>query len=236
MDKALAEAFEATWPAAEYADAGGFRVGRGFGAGGRVSSARAAGDWAEGDIAAAAAIHRGWAQRPLFRALDDDQRLIAALEAQGYRRETPTAIFQITASALTDQPVQPVTAFAVWPPLAIQREIWSAGNISPARQAVMTRAPNPRAAILGRIEDRAAGAAFVAAHDGVAMIHAVEILPDWRRKGLAGWMLREAAFWAGAQGAGRLALAVSRSNTGAIALYRGLGFTEAAGYAYYGQD
>ena len=43
MDAALAEAFEISWPASEYADAGGFRVGRGLGAGGRVSSARAVG-------------------------------------------------------------------------------------------------------------------------------------------------------------------------------------------------
>ncbi|RJK98847.1 GNAT family N-acetyltransferase, partial [Paracoccus siganidrum] len=31
IDAALREAFQATWPAAEYADAGGFRVGCGLG-------------------------------------------------------------------------------------------------------------------------------------------------------------------------------------------------------------
>lgn len=233
MDRALSEAFERTWPAAEYRDAGGFRVGRGLGAGGRVGSARAVGDWRAADIDVAAALHEGWDQRALFRAQDDDSRLIAALEAQGFRRENPTAVMETAIAALTDRPVPPVTAFAIWPPLAIQREIWAAGNIGPARQAVMERVEANRAAILGRIEDRAAGAGFVAAYGGVALLHGLEILPDWRRKGLAGWMVRQAAFWAAEAGADRLALAVSRANEGAVAFYRSLGFREAAGYAYY---
>ena len=233
MDAALAEAFEATWPAAEYGDTGGFRVGRGLGAGGRVSSARTIGRWTEADIDAAIARHRGWDQQPVFRVSDDDTALTAALEARGFRRETPTAIMEIATSGLTDHEVPPVTAFALWPPLAIQREIWAEGNIGTARQAVIDRVPQPKTAILGRVSDRAAGAAFVAIHGGVAMVHCVEILTEWRRRGLAGWMMRQAAFWAEEQGVTRMGLAVSRANTGAVALYRALGFREVAGYGYY---
>lgn len=233
MDSGLAKAFEATWPAAEYADAGGFRVGRGLGAGGRVSSAHVIGAWSGADIDAAIAIHRMWDQSPIFRALDEDAALIAALEARDFKRVNPTAIMQIEADRLTDREIPSVTSFTIWPPLAIQRDIWAAGNIGTARQAVIDRVPQPKAAILGRIEDRAAGAGFAAIHGDVAMIHAIEILPPWRRKGLAGWMIRRAALWAVENGATRLGLAVSRANTGAISTYRSLGFTEAAGYAYY---
>lgn len=233
MDAALAEAFEATWPAAEYADAGGFRVGRGLGAGGRVSSARAAGNWTHDDIGLAINQHEQWGQSPLFRAWDRDQPLIAALEEHDFRRENPTAIMELETAALTDREIPPVTAFAIWPPLAIQREIWASGNINPARQDVMLRVAAPRTAILGRIEDRAAGAAFIAVHRNVAMVHCVEILPGLRRKGLAGWIMRCAAFWAAKHDAGRIALAVSRANTGAVALYSQLGFQEVAGYSYY---
>lgn len=233
MDAALAQAFEATWPAAEYADAGGFRVGRGLGAGGRVSSARALAGWKDGDIPAAVRKHQEWGQRPLFRALDDDDELVAALEAQGFRRENPTAIMEIETARLTDRDLPPVTAFAVWPPMAIQRDIWAAGNIGPARQAVMERVEMPVTSILGRIEDRAAGAAFAAIHQGIAMVHCVEVLPGWQRKGLAGWMMRQAAFWAAENRAERIGLAVSRANGGAMALYRRLGFREVAGYSYY---
>lgn len=236
MDAALRSAFEATWPAAEYADAGGFRVGRGYGAGGRVSSARAVGAWSPDDIARAEAIHRAWDQQPMFRALDSDADLIAALTQAGYRRETPTAIMAAPVAGLTDRAIPPVTTFAVWPPLAIQRDLWRAGSINDARQAVMMQAAAPKAAILGRIDDRAAGAAFVAISDGVAMVHAVEVLPAFRRRGLAGWMMRQAALWAADHGALRIALAVSRANTGARATYDGMGFAEVAGYSYFARD
>ncbi|TRW95056.1 GNAT family N-acetyltransferase [Paracoccus sp. M683] len=233
MDAVLAQAFETTWPAAEYADAGGFRLGRAPGAGGRVNSARRAGDWTQADLDTAIAIFGDWQQRPVFRVLDDDASLIAALEKRGFQRNNPTAIMTCPIAALTDRQVPPVTAFAVWPPLAIQREIWAAGNINAARQQVMERVPAPRTSILGRIKDRAAGAGFVAIHGDVAMVHAIEVAPDWRRAGMAGWMMRQAAIWAEEQAAARIGLAVSRANEGAVALYRGFGFDEVAGYGYY---
>lgn len=233
IDPGLAHAFDASWPAAEIREAGGFRVGRGQGGGRRVGAAHAAGGWSPDDIAAAEAVHRGWQQPALFRVDDGDERLAEALRARGYDRHDPTAILEAPLALLTDREVPQVTAFAVWPPLAIQREIWAAGGIGPARLAVMARVRGPRAAVLGRIEDRAAGSAFVAVSDGIAMLHALEILPPWRRKGLAGWMLRQAALWAADAGAGRMALSVTRANGGALALYRGLGFNEIAGYAYY---
>ncbi|AUH33791.1 GNAT family N-acetyltransferase [Paracoccus tegillarcae] len=235
MDATLALAFEATWPAAEYADAGGFRLGHTPGAGGRVNSARATGPWSQGDIDAAIDLFRGWNQPAVFRVMDDNTDLRAALEARGFAPSTPTAIMTCAADRLTDQPIPTITTFAVWPPLAIQRDIWAAGSINPARQAVMDAVPAPRASVLGRIKDRAAGAAFVAIHGDVAMVHAVEILPDWRRLGLAGWMMRQAAFWAVDQGAARIGLAVSRQNDAAMALYQHLGFSEVAGYGYYQQ-
>ncbi|WP_304615545.1 GNAT family N-acetyltransferase [Paracoccus sp. (in: a-proteobacteria)] len=232
-DPALAHAFEASWPPARTERAGGFLVGLGEGAGGRVSSARALPDWRPDDIPLAEAQHREWGQRPLFRAWNADQALIAALTDRGYGLEIPTLVLEAPVAALTDRPLPPVTGFALWPPLAIQRRIWEAGNINPARQAVMDRVALPKAALLGRLHDRAAAAGFVAAAGDVAMLHGLEVLPDFRRQGLAGWMVRQAAFWAAEQGAARLALAVSEGNAAARALYRGLGFTEAAGYGYY---
>lgn len=232
-DPALEAAFEATWPAAEYRLAGGLCVGRGAEAGGRVSSARAVGRWNADDIRAAEDIHRGWDQRALFRVADGDAALADALQARGYLPDTPTAIMAAPVARLTDLPVPPVTAFAIWPPLAIQRDIWAAGRIDPARQAVMARVAAPRCALLGRIDDRAAGAGFVALHEGVVMVHAVEVRPEWRRRGLAGWMMREAAFWAVRVGGARIAVAVSRDNLPAMALYRGLGLTETGGYRYF---
>lgn len=235
IDPALAAAFEATWPPAETAPAGGFVVGRGLGAGGRVSSARAAGPWQPEDIEAAEAVHAGWGQRPLFRAWDEDGALIEALRARGYAPEVPTLVLEAPVAALASPPLPAMRGFALWPPLAIQRDIWAEGSITPARQAVMARVGLPKAAILARVADRAAGAGFVALSGEVAMLHAIEVRPACRRQGVGGWILRQAAEWAAAEGARRLALAVSRSNAGAQALYARMGFAQAASYRYYGR-
>lgn len=229
----LEAAYEASWPAAEYATAGALRVGRGLGGGMRVSSARpVSADWAETDIDHAIEIQSAWDQPPAFRVPDGDQ-LGAALQARGWQVQSPTRILSVPLARLTDQPVPRVTAFAVWPPLAIQRDLWTEQGIGPARQAVMDRVALPKAAILGRTEDRAAGVAFVAVDGPVAVLHALEIAPTLRCKGLAGWMLREAAFWAASQGADTMILGVTAANAPALALYRGLGFSDIGGYSNF---
>ncbi|MFT4013376.1 MAG: GNAT family N-acetyltransferase [Paracoccus sp. (in: a-proteobacteria)] len=235
-DPDLFRAFETSWPAAESFEAGGFRSGRGLGAGGRVSSSLALGpDWSEAGIAEAEAAHRRWDQRPMFRVWDQDARLGAALAARGYAPTNPTSVMAIDCARLSEA-VPRMGTFRIWPPLAIQTDLWAAGNIGPARQAVMPRVALAKTSILARIEDRAAGSAFVALDGPVAMIHAIEVAPEFRRRGLAGWMLRSAAQWGAEQGASRLGLAVSRANTGARALYDRMGFAEMGSYAYWVRD
>lgn len=231
---AILAAFEATWPAADYRDTGGFRVGRGIGGGSRVSSARPIGTWIPDDIDAASRVHAEWGQVPLFRVPDEDPDLAEILRMRGLSPKDPTALFSAPIAALTDRPVPRLTVFTVWPPMAIQREIWDEANIGAGRQAVMARVAGPRISLLGRINDRAAGAGFVAVHQQVAMMHALEIVPEQRRQGMAGWMIRQSAIWAAEQGASELALAVTRSNHGAIEMYRQMGFTEQGGYTYFG--
>lgn len=235
-DADIARAFETTWPAAEYHDDGAFRTGRGLGGGGRISSTRAlSSDWRADDISAVEAVHEGWGQRPMFRVPDTDAALSDALVQRGYLAGSPTAIMAIECAALAE-PVPPLTMFDIWPPLAIQREIWAAGNISPPRQAAMDRVAVRRTAILGRVQDRAAGSGFIAVDGPVGMIHAIEVAPEFRRRGIAGLIMRFGAQWAASQGATRLALAVTRTNSGARAAYDGMGFAEMGGYSYWTRD
>lgn len=224
---------DATWPAAEVSQAGGFTVRRGEGGGRRVSAARAGGDWSADDIDAAIAQQAAWGQPPLFQVQDGDQALAGALAARGMEPCEATVLMIAPITALNDKPIPPVTTFCIWPPMAIQRDLWAQGGIGPDRLAVMERACAPKTAVLGRVDDRAGGTAFVAIHDGVAMIHSVEVAPDHRRKGMGEWIMRGAALWAADQGAKQFALAVSRANDGAIALYEKLGFSQAGGYCYY---
>ncbi|MBA4492528.1 N-acetyltransferase [Paracoccus sp. S1E-3] len=231
----LEAAFAASWPPARHAMAGAIRIGHTPGGGDRVNSASLNGpDWTEADIDRAIEIQSDWGQTPLFR-LSDEDPLGPWLLARSWQARKPTRLMTAPVSRLTETPVPRVTAFAIWPPLAIQRDLWREQGIDAARQAVMDRVALPKAAILGRVDDRAAGVAFVAADGPAAVLHALEVVPAQRRKGLAGWMVREAAFWARDHGARTMLLAVTASNAPALALYHGLGFTGIGGYSYYGR-
>ena len=144
----------------------------------------------------------------------------------------PVVVLAAPVAQLATERPPPITAFCLWPPLAIMRELWADDGVGPGRQAVMDRAPAPKCAVLGRTDDRAGGAGFVGMHEGVAMLHAFHVLPALRRRGLARHMLREVAFWAAENGAETLALVVTRANAGALALYQGSGMTEVAHYHY----
>ena len=64
------------------------------------------------------------------------------------------------------------------------------------------------------------------------MLHALEVAPFARRQGLGARMTAAAAHWAHAQGAETLALAVTRANASARALYGRLGLAEVDSYHY----
>ncbi|HRO12260.1 GNAT family N-acetyltransferase, partial [Amaricoccus sp.] len=201
----LRAALAATWPAAEERRLGPFLLRRGAGGGGRVSAASLAeADAADADLAAAEAAMRAWGQVPLFRLSPGEAALDARLAARGYLLRDPTLILAAPTDAVAAEPGE--AAVFGDGPLACMAEIWAAGGIGPARLAVMARAPAPRCYLLGRLDDHPAGAAFVALSGPVAMMHALEVSPAARRRGLGARMTRAAADWARRQGAGTFAL------------------------------
>ncbi|PPB82397.1 acetyltransferase (GNAT) family protein [Albidovulum inexpectatum] len=225
---------EATWPAAALHRAGAFVVRQGQGGGKRVSSATLDGPWDARDIAAAEAMHARLDQPSLFMIRPGEEALDTALAARGYVVVDPVHIFhaRLDVGVPLCGPVPPVSAFEIWPPLAVMRDIWAEGGIGPERQAVMQRAKGPKTAILARSRDRAAGVAFVAIHDGTAMLHALHVLPQLRRQGSAVNIMRKAAHWAQDHGAGQLSVVVTRANAAACTLYSSLGMQIVAGYHY----
>lgn len=228
----LYDVIDGTWPAAEMWRAGPFMMRRGDGGGQRVSAATATGPVTDADIDAAETAMQAVGQPRLFQIRQGDDALDAALEARGYRVVDPVNLYLAPVEAVATQRPPPVTAFCVWEPLAIQIDIWAKGGIGPGRVAVMQRAMGPKTSILGRINDHPGGTAFVAIHDGVAMVHAVEVPPHQRRQGMAVWFMRMAAFWARDNGATHLAVVCTQANTGANALYASLGMTLVGQYHY----
>ncbi len=219
----------ATWPPAGTREAGGFLLRRGEGGGRRVSSALlTAQEWS---VEAAEAAMESWGQRPCFQIWPGEEGLDADLAQRGYGLCDPTLVLEASAGNLVLEACDERTIFCE-APLASMEEIWHAGGIGAARLGVMARVAAPKVWIMGRAGDRAAGCAFVVVADAVAGLHALEVMPSARRRGLGARMTRAAATWARAQGAETLSLAVRAGNTAARTLYEGMGFTETARYHY----
>ncbi|MFK7744802.1 MAG: GNAT family N-acetyltransferase [Roseobacter sp.] len=228
---ALFDAVEATWPAAALKRCGPWLIRDGQGGGKRVSAATLEGAFTPSDIPQAEDAMAALGQTALFMLRDGDTELDAALGERGYKIVDPVVVLTCPIELLTDLPVPPLAAFEIWEPLAIMEEIWAKGGIGPARIEVMRRAQK-KTAFLARSDARPAGTAFVGVDGKIAMAHAVEVLLEHRRKGVAQWMMRAAAFWGQAQGADMMAVLCTQANTAALGLYSGLGFEPAAQYHY----
>jgi ribosomal protein S18 acetylase RimI-like enzyme len=223
----LAEVMETTWPPARRWPLGPFTLRDGAGGGKRVSAASCEGVFTEADLDAA---ERGMAD-PLFLIRAGDDTLDTALDARGWRIIDPVIAYAAPVAELTGD-LPHLSAFPHWPPLEIARSIWAEGGICSERVAVMDRVTGPKTAILGRIGDRPAGVAFVACHGTEAMVHALEVRPAARRRGLGRMLLAAAANWAADLGATRLSLVVTRQNAAARALYTRLGMAVVGQYHY----
>lgn len=223
---------DATWPAAAVRRVGPWLVRDGQGGGSRVSAATALGPVRPADIVIAEQAMLALGQSPLFMIRDGDAALDERLARAGYVIKDPVLAYAAPVTLLAAQDLPPKTAFQAWPPLAIQTEIWAEGGIGPERLAIMHRAPQPKVSFLGRVQDRPAGCAFVGMAGQAAMLHALEILPMFRRHGLGRHLLIAAARWAQAQGAQNLLLVVARANLAANALYASLGMGIVGQYHY----
>jgi N-acetylglutamate synthase len=171
-------------------------------------------------------------QSPLFMIRPGDEALEADLAAAGYVVKDPVLAYAAPVTTLAARDLPAKTAFRSWPPLALQADIWADAGIGPARLAIMDRVVGPKASFLGRVQDHPAGCAFVACHGPQAMLHALEVVPAFRRHGLGRHLMIAAARWARDQGAETLALAVTRANRAAIALYTSLGMEVVGQYHY----
>lgn len=227
----LYDVIDGTWPAAQIIDAGPWRVRIGAGGGSRVSAATANGPITQADIAMMEQTQRDNGQSMLVMVRDGEDELDALLDQNGYRVVDPVTLYtapveQIAAIA------PPIRMFTLWEPMEIQRKIWRSGGLSDARFAVMDRAPCVKTSILSRWDDHPAAAAYVGIHEGIAMIHAVEVLKSQRGKGVGAWVMRTAALWAQRHGAYSLSLVVTRANVAGNALYQSLGMQVVGQYHY----
>ena len=228
--QALLAAMEATWPPASTRRLGPWQLRDGAGGGKRVSSATVEEDWTLDDIARAEAAM----PQLLFLLRPQDAALDGALADRGYAIVDPVVVYAVP--VVNFAPPPRMATFAHWPPLQIAADLWAEGGIGPARIAVMHRAAGAKTALLARRHDRAVGVAYVAVHDRIAMLHALEVTPAERRQGSAQNLLAAAAHWSAEQGAANLTLVVTEANHPARALYERMGMTALARYHYRQQQ
>lgn len=226
----LYETCARTWPAASETRLGPWTLRDGQGGGQRVSAATLDGDMAGCDEIEAAMVALG--QPKLFMIREGETALDAALEARGYAVKDPVNLYACPIGQLTDVEIPRVTAFTIWEPLQIMRDIWAKGGIGVGRIAVMNRCPLPKTGLLGRWNDQPAGTGYVAIHEGIAMVHALEILPHQRGQGVGTWMMRRAAVWAESHGATHMSVICTKANVAANALYAALGMELIGSYHY----
>ena len=222
---------DATWPPARYVEQGPWLLREGKGGGQRVSAATPKTPVLETDIDVAETGMADLEQPSIFMIRAEDSALDRWLEQRGYKIVDPVTAYVSRVETLVAD-IPPAEIFPVWPPMAVQREIWQRGGIGPARIAVMERVAGPKTTFLARNRDIPAGVAFVGIHGDVAMLHALEVQPDQRRTGLGRKLLQGAARWAMGNGAGWLSLMVTAANTPANRLYQDLAMTPGAGYHY----
>jgi GNAT superfamily N-acetyltransferase len=244
--ESLIAVVEATWPAATRVAKGAFIIREGQGGGKRVSAAslrngpdigshadHRARDprFTEADLNLAEASMDALGQDRLFLVGAGQDTLDAALAARGYDIVDPVMIY-VAACADLAQPLPPMTAFPHWPPLAAVKEIWAGAGIGSSRIAVMRRCAGAHIALLARLDDQCAGACFLAMSGDIAMLHALEVVSTFRRRGVARNLLHAAASWAQAQGATSLSLVVTRGNLPARQLYASLGMAPVENFHY----
>ena len=226
------DAIDATWPPARVETCGPFTVRVGRGGGKRVSAASTSAVTSEAEVKDAEIRMKEIGQTPLFMVRGEQPALDAMLEALDYDIVDPVVVLSGPAETVAGDGPKPVTAFPIWPPLTVMTELWAETGIGPERLAVMNRARGPKTGVLGRAKDHPAGCAFLSLDGHVAMLHALEVLPDFRRSGCATNIVRGAATWAFKEGAKTFAVLTTRANTEAQALFTSLGMRPVEQYHY----
>lgn len=223
---------EGTWPPSAKQALGSWAVRLDESGSSRVSAATAEAPVTDADIPLAEQAMREAGQLPLFMIREGEDELDNDLAARGYVIKDPVNLYAAAVEDIATERPPPVTSFEVWPPLAVQAEIWAQGGIGSGRLSIMDRARHPKTTLLGRVNDRPAGTVYVGIASDCAMVHALEIAAQHRRQGLARYLTRAAAFWAQKNGADYLTLVTTQENKSANALYSSLGMTLVGKYHY----
>lgn len=226
------EVIDLTWPAEEFHELSRWKLRKSLKGGKRVTAATSNETPAISDIEFAEDKMTSWRQEKLFMIRPDQNNLDEALKRRGYRFIDPTNIWSISSKTLSLQQVPPVTAFSIYPPLAIQRELWMANGLDPSRMEIMDRVKTPKTTIFGRISAKPAASAFAAVGHKTAMVHALVVDLKCQRQGMGKFVMQKVGDWAYHMGAENVVALCTKENQSANCFYKSLGMHLIGGYHY----
>ncbi|RLK13653.1 acetyltransferase (GNAT) family protein [Micromonospora sp. M71_S20] len=228
-------AADEAWPAAVRGRLGDWRLRAADGWTGRANSALPVGDPDRPLPAALDAVERWYAdlgQPPMVNTpLPLAAPVGAELDARGWVGRPPVLVQTVPLAGLPPAAPERVGAPPVelaadpsddWLAVAAGRK----GGLPDAARHVLTAVDQVRFAhVYADGTLLAIGRGTVTGQGRWLGLSLVEVLPEARRQGLAGRIIRALADWGVATGASRAFLQVEQCNTPAVALYRTLGFT-----------
>ncbi|WP_262283874.1 GNAT family N-acetyltransferase [Micromonospora sp. MA102] len=229
---ALELAADEAWPAPVRGRLGDWLLRGAEGWTGRANSALPVGDPDRPLPAALDAVERWYAERGQPAMVNTPLPLAAPvgaeLDARGWTARPPVLVQTAPLTALpADRPDLPAvglstTPSAEWLAVAAGRK----GGLPDAARHVLTAVDRIRFAHL-HVDGRllAVGRGTVTGGGRWLGLTLIEVLPEARRRGFAGAVIRALADWGRAEGATRAFLQVEQHNAPAVALYQRLGFT-----------
>ncbi|MEU5528346.1 GNAT family N-acetyltransferase [Micromonospora chersina] len=229
---ALELAADEAWPAPVRGRLGDWLLRSAAGWTGRANSALPVGDPDRPLPAALDAVQRWYAERGQPAMVNTPLPLAAPvgaeLDARGWTARPPVLVQTAPLTALPPgRPDLPrvglaPTPSAEWLAVASGRK----GGLPDEARHVLTAVDRIRFAHL-HVDGRllAVGRGTVTGEGRWLGLTLIEVLPEARRRGFAGAVMRALADWGRAEGATHAFLQVEQRNTGAVALYQGLGFT-----------
>jgi len=231
-NSSIFETIDLTWPAKEFLELPEWKLRKSIKGGKRVSAVTAIGKSGIPAIQFVENTLEEWCQDKLFMIKAGENSLDEALKERGYCIVDPTNIWSISAEALSMQQIPPVTAFSIFPPLAIQREIWTANGIDTSRIEIMDRVKTPKTTIFGRTNAKPAASAFVAVSNKIAMVHALIVDHKFQRQGMGKHVMQKVGVWAHQQGAESVVVLCTKQNQSANNFYKILGMKVLGEYHY----
>ena len=231
-NSSIFETIDLTWPAKEFLELPEWKLRKSIKGGKRVSAVTAIGKSGIPAIQFVENTLEEWCQDKLFMIKAGENSLDEALKERGYCIVDPTNIWSISAEALSMQQIPPVTAFSIFPPLAIQRELWIANGIDASRIEIMDRVKTPKTSIFGRINAKPAASAFVAVSNKIAMVHALIVDHKFQRQGMGKHVMQKVGVWAHQQGAESVVVLCTKQNQSANNFYKILGMKVIGEYHY----